>query len=60
MSLQQAYTEALMLSITAPTEEKSAMAMKLASQAEAKLSNHDINLCRMGIETALEYMRQSE
>ena len=60
MNLQQAYTEALMLSIIAPTEEKSAMAMELASQAEAKLSNHDINLCRMGIETALEYMRESE
>ena len=58
MSLQQAYTEALMLSITAPTEEKSAMAMKLASQAEAKLSNHDINLCRMGSETCMEYLKE--
>ena len=55
MNLQRAYTEALMLSIMAPTDEKSAMAMELASQAEAKLSNHDINLCRMGIETALEH-----
>ena len=58
MNLQQAYTEALMLSIIAPTEEKSAMAMELASQAEAKLSNHDINLCRMGIETCMEYLRE--
>ena len=58
MNLQQAYTEALMLSIIAPTDEKSVMAQELAAKAEAKLSNHDINLCRMGIETALEYMRE--
>ena len=55
MNLQQAYTEALMLSIVAPTDEKSAMAMELASQAEAKLPNHDVNLCRMGVETCMEY-----
>ena len=58
MNLQQAYTEALMLSIVAPTDEKSAMAQELAAKAEAKLSNHDINLCRMGVETALEYIRE--
>ena len=58
MNLQQAYTEALMLSIVAPTDEKAAMAQELAAKAEAKLSNHDINLCRMGVETALEYMRE--
>ena len=58
MNLQQAYTEALMLSIVAPTDEKSVMAQELAAKAEAKLSNHDINLCRMGVETALEYMRE--
>ena len=57
MNLQRAYTEALMLSIVAPTEEKSAMAQELAAKAEAKLSNHDINLCRMGIETCMEYIR---
>ena len=57
MNLQQAYTEALMLSIVAPTDEQSVMAQELAAQAEAKLPNHDINLCRMGIETCMEYMR---
>jgi len=58
MNLQQAYTEALMLSIVAPTDEKSAMAQELAAKAEAKLSNHDINLCRMGVETCMEYLRE--
>ena len=58
MNLQQAYTEALMLSIVAPTEEKAAMAQGLAAKAEAKLSNHDINLCRMGVETCMEYLRK--
>ena len=58
MNLQQAYIEALMLSIVAPTDEQSVMAQELATKAEAKLPNHDINLCRMGIETALDYMRE--
>ena len=58
MNLQQAYTEALMLSIVAPTDEKASMAQELAAKAEAKLSNHDINLCRMGIETCMEYLRE--
>ena len=58
MNLQQAYTEALMLSIVAPTDEKAAMAQELAAKAEAKLSNHDINLCRMGVETCMEYLRE--
>ena len=58
MNLQQAYTEALMLSIVAPTDEKAAMAQELAAKAEAKLSNHDINLCRMGVETCMEYLRK--
>ena len=58
MNLQQAYTEALMLSIVAPTDEKSVMAQGLAAEAEAKLSNHDINLCRMGVETCMEYLRK--
>jgi len=57
MNLQQAYTEALMLSIVAPTDEQSVMAQKLAAEAESQLPNHDINLCRMGIETCMEYMR---
>ena len=58
MNIYQAYIEALMLSIVAPTEEESLLAQELASKAEAKLSNHDINLCRMGVETALEYIRE--
>ena len=58
MNLQQAYTEALMLTIVAPTDEKASMAQALAAKAEAKLSNHDISLCRMGIETCMEYIRE--
>jgi len=57
MNLQQAYIEALMLSIVAPTDEQSVMAQELAAKAETKLPNHDINLCRMGIETCMEYIR---
>jgi hypothetical protein len=57
MNIYQAYIEALMLSIVAPTDEQSVMAQELATKAEAKLSNYDINLCRMGIETCMEYIR---
>ena len=57
MNLQQAYIEALMLSIVASTDEQSVMAQELAAEAETKLPNHDINLCRMGIETCMEYIR---
>ena len=54
----QAYTEALMLAIVAPSEEDSQMAMQLAQRAATALSEHDQDLCRKGVETCMEYLRQ--
>ena len=58
MTNAQAYTEALMLAIVAPDEEKSLMAQGLAEQAGATLSEHDRTLCQKGIETCMEYLRE--
>ena len=58
MTNAQAYTEALMLSIVAPDEEKSHMAFELAQRAATALSEHDRNLCQKGIETCMEYLRE--
>ena len=58
MTNTQAYLEALMLAIVAPDDEKSLMAQGLAEQAGATLSEHDRNLCRKGIETCMEYLRE--
>ena len=58
MTNAQAYTEALMLAIVAPDEEKSLMAQGLAQRAAATLSEHDRDLCQKGIETCMEYLRR--
>tara|TARA_R100000781_G_scaffold7578_1_gene7275 strand:+ start:698 stop:880 length:183 start_codon:yes stop_codon:yes gene_type:complete len=58
MTNAQAYTEALMLAIVAPTDDDSQMAMQLAQRAATAVSEHDQNLCRIGIETCMEYLRQ--
>jgi len=58
MTNAQAYTEALMLAIMAPDEEKSEMAQGLAQRAGASLSEHDRALCQKGIETCMEYLRE--
>ena len=58
MTNTQAYLEALMLAIVAPDDEKSLMAQGLAEQAGASLSEHDQDLCRNGVETCMEYLRQ--
>ena len=58
MTNAQAYTEALMLAIAAPDEEKSLMAQGLAQRAGASLSEHDRDLCQKGIETCMEYLRK--
>ena len=58
MTNAQAYTEALMLAIVAPDDEKSLMAQGPAEQAGATLSEHDRALCQKGIETCMEYLRQ--
>ena len=58
MTEAQAYLGALMLSIVAPDEEKSQYALGLAQRAGALLSEHDRDLCRKGIETCMEYLRE--
>ena len=47
-----------MLSIVAPDEEKSHMALELAQRAATALSEHDRDLCQKGIETCMEYLRE--
>ena len=58
MTNAQAYTEALMLAIVAPDEDKSQRALKLAQRAATALSEHDRDLCQKGIETCMEYLRE--
>ena len=58
MTNAQAYTEALMLAIAAPDEEKSLMAQGLAQRVGATLSEHDRTLCQKGIETCMEYLAE--
>ena len=58
MTNAQAYTEALMLAIVAPDEEKSLIAQGLAQRAGASLSEHERDLCQKGIETCMEYLRE--
>ena len=53
---QRAFTEALMLAIVAPDEDKSKKAVELASRIGASLSETEQELCKMGIETCLEFM----
>ncbi len=54
----QHFTEALMLAITAPSEEKSQHAIKLATIFGETLSEKDREISKLGIETALDYMRK--
>ena len=56
--LSKAFTEALMLAIVAPDEDKSKKAVELASRIGVTLSETERELCKMGVETALEYMRE--
>ena len=56
--LSKSFTEALMLAIIAPDEDKSKKAVELASRIGASLSETEQELCKMGIETCLEYMRK--
>ena len=58
MTNAQAYTEALMLAIVAPDEEKSLRAIELAQRAATALSEHDRDLCQKGVETCMEYLRR--
>ena len=52
------FTESLMLAIVAPDEENMIKAMKLASQFGERLTQREQELCKMGIETCMEYLRK--
>ena len=56
--LSKAFTEALMLAIVAPDEDKSKKAVELASRICASLSEKDKEISKLGIEVALDYMRK--
>ena len=55
---QRNFTEALMLAIVAPDEDKSKKAVELATRIGATLDEDEQELCKLGIETCLEYMRK--
>jgi len=54
----QHFTEALMLAIVAPDEEKSKKARELASRIGTSLSEKDIEYSKMGIEVCMEYLKE--
>jgi len=54
----QHFTEALMLAITAPSEEKSQHAIKLATIFGETLSEKDIEYSKMGIEVCMDYLKK--
>ena len=53
---ENAYLQALMLAITAPNEEKSFECQKIAASIEPYLTKKQIDLCKKGIEVAMEFM----
>jgi len=55
---QRHFTEALMLAIVAPDEEKYEKAMGLASQFAETLSEKDIEYSKMGIEVCMDYLKR--
>ncbi len=55
---QRNFTEALMLAIVAPDDEKYEKAMGIASQFAETLSEKDIEYSKMGIEVCLEYLKK--
>ena len=55
---QRAFTEALMLAIIAPDEEKSKKARDLASLIGTSLSKKDIEYSKMGIEVCMDYLKR--
>jgi rRNA maturation endonuclease Nob1 len=55
---QRHFTEALMLAIVAPDDEKYEKAMGLASQFAETLSEEDIEYSKMGIEVCMDYLKR--
>ena len=56
--LSKSFTEALMLAIVAPDDEKYEKAMGLASQFAETLSEKDIEYSKMGIEVCMDYLKK--
>ena len=52
---ERAYAEALMLAITAPTQELADECTLMATQIGYSLTDKQRELARMGIEVAIEY-----
>jgi len=55
---QRNFTEALMLAIVAPDDEKYEKAMGIASQFAETLSEKDIEYSKMGIEVCMDYLKK--
>ena len=53
---EHAYLQALILSITAPNEEKSLECQKIAASIEPHLTEKQIDLCKKGIEVCMELL----
>ena len=53
---EHAYLHALVLSITAPTDEQSLKCQKIAASIEPHLTDKQIDLCKKGIEVCMELL----
>ena len=53
---EQAYLNALVLAITAPTEEKSLECQKIAESVGSTLTEKQKDLCKKGIEVCMELL----
>jgi len=53
---EHAYLNALVLAITAPTEEQSLECQKIAASIEPHLTKKQIDLCKKGIEVCMELL----
>ena len=55
---QRAFTEALMLAILAPDEQKKDKALGLVARLSTTLSEKDIEYSKMGIEVCMDYLKR--
>ena len=53
---EHAYLHALVLSITAPTEEQSLECQKIAASIEPQLTEKQIDLCKKSIEVCIDLL----
>tara|TARA_R100000458_G_scaffold36106_1_gene33537 strand:- start:427 stop:618 length:192 start_codon:yes stop_codon:yes gene_type:complete len=54
---EQAYLHALVLSVTAPTEEKSIECLQIADSVGSTLTEKQRDLCKKGVEVMIEITR---